>query len=203
MSETSMEDQHPTIHVDPSGDLNLIAECPNPEEDEPVTKTFVVSAKVMCLASPVWKAMFDPSGPWAKRSSGTEGVKMLEDDPDALLILLDAAHLNFDHVPKAVNFDQLLHLAILCDKYDTFRLVGPWISEWIGGQELLRPVYNPGNEAWLFISWSFGREGIYNNLSKHLVSTLSIDDSGQCLSPAAKVLGENMPPGAIGEYLRP
>lgn len=102
-----MEDNSSTIFLDPSGDMRLITS----------TQEFVVSSKVMCLASRVWRAMCDPQGPWAKQSS--EGIFNLpEDDPDALLILLRIAHLQFSDLPDAiVVYEHLLQLAVLCDKY--------------------------------------------------------------------------------------
>lgn len=43
---------------------------------------------------------------------------MPEDDPDALLILLRIAHLQFSDLPDAlVVYEHFLQLAVLCDKY--------------------------------------------------------------------------------------
>ena len=100
-----MDDQPCTI-IDPSGDLRLHTD----------TQEFVVSSKVMCLASPVWRAMFDPQGPWAKQASDT--FNLPEDDPNALLIILRIAHLQFSELPDVlVVYEHLLQLAVLCDKY--------------------------------------------------------------------------------------
>lgn len=91
---------------------------------------FVVSSKVMCLASPVWRAMLDPQGHWAKQPSGV--FSLLEDDPDALLIILRIAHLQFSDLPDAlVIYKHLVQLAVLCDKYggtlsaNGFHRIGP------------------------------------------------------------------------------
>ena len=104
-------EEHSSIVLDPSGDVRLTTN----------THDFVVSSKVMCLASPVWRAMFDPQGPWAKQSSSSGGsiYSLAEDDPDALLILLQIAHLQFSDLPDAlVVYEHLLQLAVLCDKYE-------------------------------------------------------------------------------------
>lgn len=106
-----MED-HPSTVLDPLGDVRLTTS----------TQDFIVSSKVMCLASPVWRAMCDPQGLWAKQSSSssssTANVNLPEDDPDALLILLRIAHLQFSDLPDAlVVYRHLLQLAVLCDKY--------------------------------------------------------------------------------------
>ena len=100
-----MEDRS-SIVLDPSGDLQLSTD----------TQDFVVSSRAMCLASPVWRAMFDPHGHWAKQSSGV--VDLPEDDPDALLILLRIAHLQFSRLPEELaGYEHLLQLAVLCNKY--------------------------------------------------------------------------------------
>ena len=119
-----MEEQPLTIIVDPRGDLKLLVESEDKKTKR--TRIYVVSASVMCIASPVWCAMFDPEGRWAIASSNSkECFRMLEDDPDALLLLLDIAHLNFDRMPASLSFDRLLNVAILCDKYDIVKLVCP------------------------------------------------------------------------------
>ena len=100
-----MEDEPPTV-LDPSGDVHLRTDA----------QVFVVSSKVMCLASSVWRAMFDPQRPWAKQPPGV--YDMAEDDANALLIILRIAHLQFSDLPDAlVVYDHLLQLAVLCDKY--------------------------------------------------------------------------------------
>lgn len=100
-----MEDRSSTV-LDPSGDLQLSTD----------TQDFVVSSRAMCLASPVWRAMFDPHGHWTKQSSGVADLP--EDDPDALLILLRIAHLQFSRLPeKLADYEHLLQLAVLCNKY--------------------------------------------------------------------------------------
>lgn len=100
-----MEAQPCTV-LDPSGDLRLSTDA----------QDFVVSSKVMCLASPFWQAMFDPQGPWAKQSLGI--LTLPEDDPNALSIILRIAHLKFSDLPDAiVIYQDLLQLAVLCDKY--------------------------------------------------------------------------------------
>ena len=194
-----MENEQSIIHVDPSGDLRLIAERINENTKAKVTRTFLVSTKALCLASPVWKTMFDPQGPWARQNN--EGFKMLEDDPNALLILLDAAHLNFDCVPSSVDEEILFQLSVLCDKYDTIRLVRPWISDWLKDLPARSEFCDGKHGVRLFISWSFGYADPYNTLSKHLVSSITTDDSGQCLCAMDRAWGSNFPPGAAGKTI--
>ena len=70
--------------------------------------------------------MFDLAGGFmeAHQSNGNE-VYLADDDADALLLILQIAHLQFKKVPEFLEFEQLLHVAIVCDKYDTVGLVRP------------------------------------------------------------------------------
>lgn len=92
--------------------------------------TFRVSSKAMCLASPVWRVMLDPSGPFKEARPENDSVLFPEDDAQALQILLYIAHLQFHSIPETLSFTQLLNLAIICDKYDTARLLFPWFHKW-------------------------------------------------------------------------
>ena len=193
-----MDNQLPTIHLDPSGDLTLITEFEDSETETTFTRTYVASSQVLCLASPVWKVMFDPQGPWARQSSNTEGFKMYDDDPKALLILLDIAHLNFNRIPRTLTLEQLFQIAILCDKYDTVKLIQPWIKNWSHELQSRRPVNDPENLEWLFIAWSLGNEPIYETLFKKVV--LKMNASGRSDFDRVEMkMGEFVPPGAIGK----
>ena len=113
-----MEDQ-PCTTLDPSGDLRLHTD----------TQDFIVSSKAMCLASPVWRAMFDPQGPWPKQASDT--FKLPEDDPNALLIILRIAHLQFYELPDVLLvYEHLLQLAVFCDKYDIVLILDIFCYVW-------------------------------------------------------------------------
>ena len=192
-------DHNETVHVAPSGDLKLLVDYENEDSESTLSKIIVVSSTVLCLASPVWRAMFDPQGHFMEaKQSGSREVHLADDDPKALLILLDIAHLNFERVPSALSFDELLKVSVLCDKYDTVNLVHPWASNWI--QALCSSHLNPGFEEWLFIDWTFGEESAYKSLSVILVGSIKTDESGQVLNSEGNPLGQVMPPGAVGEY---
>ena len=117
-----MNDQCSTITLDPSGDLTIIAK----NRDETVTRSFTVSTKALCLASPHWNSMLNPLRPWARQNPDQDTFTLEEDDPDALVIILRIAHLQFEQVPRSIGYSHLLEIAIICDKYDTIKLVGPW-----------------------------------------------------------------------------
>ena len=115
-----MEDtKESTVHVDPSGNLTLIV---GPEDNQ---KTFTVSSAAMCLASPVWRAMLDPKGHFLEAHSSDRKVSFPDDNPEALLLLLNVIHLQFLKVPQTLPTEELYEVAVLCDKYDTVTVVRP------------------------------------------------------------------------------
>ena len=115
-----MEDiKESTVHVDPSGNLTLIV---GPEDNQ---KAFTVSSAAMCLASPVWRAMLDPKGHFLEAHSSDRKVSFPDDNPEALLLLLNVIHLQFLKVPQTLPTEELYEVAVLCDKYDTVTVVRP------------------------------------------------------------------------------
>ena len=125
-----MAEEMDPIYVDPSGQLKLSLRHEDPRTKITTMSKFVVSPHAMCLASPVWKASLDTEGPWARQRSTDKGLQIFDDDPEALLILLNIAHLQFLRVPTSLSFDQLFHVAVICDKYDIAELVLPWLKIW-------------------------------------------------------------------------
>ena len=191
-----MEPDDITVQIAPSGDLRLLVDCESGCEDSE-TRIYVVSSTVLCLASPVWKAIFDPQGHFleAKASTGSWEVHFAEDDPEALLVVLQIAHLQFQHLPETMNYQQLLSLAKICDKYDVVKLVRPWLSKW--KEETKALVIWFGFEQWLFIAWAFGDIKTYKTLADLLVFEVTCDDAGRCFR-SGKLLGNDLPPGSLG-----
>ena len=141
--------------------------------------------------------MFSPQGGFleANTSDGSREVRFAEDDPSALLLVLRIAHLQFRQIPATLNYKQLLNLALVCDKYDTVELVRPWLPRW--EKPLRQFAFEPNQEEWLFIAWTFGDTEIYKELASTIVSDSTTDEVGQCFR-SGRLLGNNMPPGAIG-----
>lgn len=198
------------IILAPNGDLRLSVDCSNDQkkraleldESKPFQKTLVVSSAVMCIASPVWDAMFGINGRFieAQRPSGPREVHLAEDDFDALRVILGIAHLQFKKVPKLLSYHQLLKIAIICDKYDTVGLVRPCLPRW--EKSASASAVDAGYEERLFVAWTFGCFSTYETLSRHLVLSCTIDILGESLALDGKLLGEMIPPGATGQYYR-
>jgi hypothetical protein len=186
-------DEREFVSLNDSGDRKLIV-----GQKEDGQRIYKVSSVAMSMASPVWKAMFNPTSGFLE-SNPDVPVEFPEDDPDALLILLWIAHLQFHEIPKSISFSWLTELAILCDKYDSVRLLQPFIEQWISPWALL--CLEPGYEAWLFIAWSFGCEQIFNLLAASLVLSIELDGEGRILNSGNELLVDHMPPGSIGKSI--
>ncbi len=136
---------NPSIKIDPAGDLDLHLTS----HDGPTV--FQVSSKAMSLASPVWRTMLDPKGPFRESKPNNGEVTFEDDDANALMILLLAAHLRFQELPQTLKYPQLLDLCVACDKYDCIELVRPWVPGWESSLKSLAD--KAGYEERLFIAW--------------------------------------------------
>jgi len=176
------------ISIDPYGDRTLIVG--NGENQ----KRFLVSSNAMRLASPVWRAMF--TGPY--REGTAIEIPFPDGNPDAFLITLRIAHLQFNNLPSSLDFQGLVNLALVCDVYDMVQIVRPFITKWI---EPLEPLAEKiGFEEWLLVAWTFSYPKIFERIASRLVLCASTNADGQCLNEKNKVLDDFMPPGIIGKF---
>jgi hypothetical protein len=166
-----------------------------------------VSSDALFLASPVWKKFLFP--PWVIQNTsdvvseiaaeiGMKEIDCSEDDGEALLVLLNIAHLNFAAVPSKLPYNTLFHLALLVDQYQCIKLVQPWLKEWMINEGRESRLH--GQEGWLFIAWVFGREDVFEALAMKLVPCLGIDSKGNFMRDLAYLRAEPMPDGIIGKY---
>jgi hypothetical protein len=157
------------VDVVPYGDLILEV------SSDAGTARFKVSSQVLCIASPVFRAMLGPSSSFKEAcelrasaiSSEPYVLQLGEDDPQALVVVLNALHLQGSKVPISISFQNLVDLAIICDKYDCAPGVTLWADVWT--EVWKKYALEPGFERWLFISWTFGIDEIFMSLSKKLI----------------------------------
>ena len=84
---------------------------------------------------------------------------------------------------------------MLCDKYDTVKLVRLWLERWLADSSYL--ALKDGQEVWLFGAWTFGREEIFNQLVRRLIRRRKPSLTHLHL-PCGTALGGYMLPGIIG-----
>ncbi|KAK3616282.1 hypothetical protein LTR56_026057 [Elasticomyces elasticus] len=126
-------------------------------------------------------------------------MEMQDDDPDALKIVLNIAHLRFEAVPQSLDFKQLLSLAILTDKYQATRVLRPWIANWT--MDLTRFVGKPGYEECAWIAWEFGLEVEFEHIVTYLILHAKVDHEGSCLVDDEYLESKQLPSGLIESIL--
>jgi len=173
------------VQFDPDGDVILVI----PSQAQERTARFQVSSHSLCLASSVFRTILGANACFEKgnalryraTSSPPIDITLEDDEPKALALLLRIVHHQYDWVPRTLDDDQLYQVAILCDKYDMQQVLGLYLDQWIpmdteaGGKI--------SGDRWLFISYVFGREDLFMQLSKELILTSTVDTGGSLLSP--------------------
>ncbi|MCJ1451270.1 hypothetical protein MMC28_001606 [Mycoblastus sanguinarius] len=185
------ENEDSTAYVDSSGNLRLDVGANQ--------RVFFVSSSAMCLASPVWRAMFNPQGHFLEAHSVEQKASFPEDDPTAFLLLLQIAHLQFSKIPKVLRTKQLFDIAVLCDKYDTVGLVRLWLQNWISNAQSTES--EPGFEGeWLMIAWTFGKQDLFQRIMSRLSLQCSSLESGQLFTKDGTLIGGNLIPSIAGKH---
>ncbi|XEV04586.1 hypothetical protein FSHL1_009873 [Fusarium sambucinum] len=140
---------------------------PYDEYGNPTEIKFRVSAKHLCLASPVFRKMlkgdFQESIP---NDDGLLEIKTKDWNAQALLILLDIIHGHHLKVHKSLELHTIAHIGILIDYYDCFEIVEAFSDHWLWSLAPFFPYKWPTLEnsinsfgetevLLLFIAWSF------------------------------------------------
>lgn len=130
------------IDADPAGDLVLVIGSGE------IQRCIRASSKVLSLASPVLAAMFRPgrfSEGAALSSSNPPEIYLPEDDPEAVTKFCHLVHFREYHGKQSgPSFDQIMNMALFCDKYDAGLAFNPWSEIWLqpSGSETPRDYGN-------------------------------------------------------------
>lgn len=190
-TETPDSPAIPIIDIVPHGDmiLNVNSEA-----------KFKVSSVVLCLASPVFRAMLGPNSDFKEactlRETRTEPYTLLLEDRyyNTFSVLLYAIHLQSDKVTRPLNTTTMRELAIICDKYDCSRAVKSWVPLW------MKFRVNSYVDL-LFEAWVFRINDVFTSATKRIIleghykafnEPFFVGD-GRILSPL-------IPDVVIGEY---
>ncbi|KAK0609256.1 hypothetical protein DIS24_g12375 [Lasiodiplodia hormozganensis] len=174
-------------YFDPNGDTRLLLKQPNGSPDK---KIFVVSYKTMCLVCDSWDRILNPTG-YSRETRHGHTISLPHDDWKALEIILNIAHLQFDLVPRKIDFHLLLEVAVLTEKYGATKIVRPWYRKWMKHNRKLGT--EPGHEEWLWITWAFGEDQKFEKLAMKLVLELEKLPDGRFARTSEVVLDPNDP----------
>ncbi|KAG5774826.1 hypothetical protein H9Q73_011494 [Fusarium xylarioides] len=101
------------------------------ENRDPNQVVFRVSAKHLCLASPVFRRMIQ--GQFKESEPNEQGlleIRTSEWDAEALLIILDIIHGHHSSVPKRPSLDVIAQIGIIVDYYDCLETVRIFFHHW-------------------------------------------------------------------------
>lgn len=195
------------ITIDAAGDLTLLVGTASSPRGQ---KRLLVSSHALRRVSPVWRAMLSPSGGWWQLKSAAAAKQLTlandnnnddddDDDVEALVVVLNVAHVRFRDLPSVLGFRQLVQLARVCGGYETVAAVRPFLPDWTKPFE--HAVLQPGYEEWLYVAWTFGFAQAFAAIARHLILHATVDDEGRCVNPAGKLLDGQFPPGILNNIL--
>ena len=182
-----------TLVIDPEGDLYMKLD----------TGSLKVSRKTLSLSSPVFLAMFGASSKFKETTDKTldhEGVQIVTFDDDnfeIMAILARIMHLQSDVVPSTLTFKQLYRVAVLCDKYDLKRCLGPWAGIWAA--PYLDCYARQGYEEWLFMSIVFRYGGLFKEVTRHIIINSELSEQGTLVATSGFDLSEGISSTILGE----
>jgi hypothetical protein len=180
--------------LDPLGDITLVATSPTEPE-----RHLRASCKTLCLASSVFKAMIGPDSSFSEKRSSR--INLVDDNFDALLLVLRAAHLRSRLIPFNISAEKLFHIAVVCDKYDLTDSVTPWAEIWI--RNFKDVAQTSRYDRWLRISWVFQRATIFEKVTRRLILETEFDLAGNLVTEGGESFAEGIPDTVIGTVVLP
>ena len=160
-----MPTQDAKIDADPAGDLMLVV---GSSDDQRFIRA---SSKVLGLASPVLAAMFSPgrfSEGTALSSSNPPETHLPEDDPNALAMFCLLVHFREYHGKQpAPSFNQLVNMALFCDKYDAGLALNPWSELWLQPQSGIE--ISGGYQNVLALAYAFDNQEAFWTSSRSMM----------------------------------
>ncbi|KAB5575383.1 hypothetical protein GE09DRAFT_1281274 [Coniochaeta sp. 2T2.1] len=108
--------------LDPEGDAVIVLD----NQQTGFQEKYLVSSKILSLASPVFTKMFSQKfSEGAKvRNGEVPSIDLEEDDAEMMGIILNILHYRLEDIPRDIETLPLAILAMLSDKYDCERALG-------------------------------------------------------------------------------
>ena len=128
-----------------------------------------VSSKHLRLASAIFGPMPQPSpqkNPELHLTDHAE-LQLPDDNPAALLILLNAIHGKWRQVPHTIDLPILLEISILVDKYELLEIAEVLLDRWWPAVETTIPqAWNDDLLPWMCISSVFQKPEIWRQVTR-------------------------------------
>ncbi len=129
------------LKLDPEGDA--IFAIKHTASDSEETRKFLVSSRVLSLASPVFCKMFSPQHREGTQVRNGEFpfINLEEDDGKAMETILRILHFQSDTISLYLSPAELAKISVHSDKYDCRRALKGRVSEWWHTNKLNRLLY--------------------------------------------------------------
>lgn len=172
-----------TTHtICPNGDIVLSLTTSNPP-----TK-LLVSSTHLIHASPYYRALL--TGPFREahdlHTNGSVKITLSEDNPDAMLAIMNAVHGRFFAVPgRRINLELLKDIAVLVDRYELFESVSTLLNTWVTTVRVGDPRASLRDVAkwFLCVTWAFNMSDGFRFATKELILDTGVDVNldGTCI----------------------
>jgi hypothetical protein len=211
-----------TVDICPDGDTEIILET------DAVHATYTVSSHILRANSLYFREYLGPESEFANffecvrqtaepQTTGPESTETAEKppttqdrykfltnkhhDPTALAAVLRIFHAQTEHLPTTVQFSALLQFAVVCEDYKCAAATEPWAKMWM--EQWWSYAEKPVMEDWLYISWVFGVENIFQRLTRKFAGTGIIENgelviADQCEPKSTRKLGNYVPAEVTG-----
>ncbi|KAK4214698.1 hypothetical protein QBC37DRAFT_313970 [Rhypophila decipiens] len=171
----------PIFEIDPVGEVLIVVPPPSSDSGQPATLyhhdgiRIKVSAKHLCMASPVFKAKlshFHPST--ATQPDGRIHLRLATGlDPKAVYLVFSALHpgLPTRRLPKQLDsIETLAQVAVVVDRLGLLDSVEVYAERWIN--RLWKGAvgkYSSDWALWVYVASVFGREDIFEAASRKVI----------------------------------
>jgi len=170
------------------------------------SKRYLIYSSVLCSTSSVFRVMLGKHSKFAeavalresrKRDDDEPIVVPLEgDDPAMMGFILQALHGKNKKVPRKITIGQLTRIAVICDKYGLHEALQVIAGTW---SENLKAKVKTHPEEWLLISWVFGPEEIFTEVSRDMIlNGTAYQADGLVFSEERRALAECIPSAVTG-----
>jgi hypothetical protein len=163
----------------------------------------VVCSKSLSRASRRFKKLLhDKWQPSAKSTTRTQNlvVKLPEDDPIGLKVLLNIIHGEYD--PSTSTSTSTISLVLLhrilavSEKYNMSHLIRPWVNNWF--QPYASLAQKPTNNLrLLMVAWMVGAIDVFRRVVKIIYQECEVDYEGQLLDIQKNPLADIIEPQDI------
>lgn len=156
---------------------------------------YKVSPYILCLASPVFRAMLTGNFSEAMKDE----IELEDDDPEALLIALRIAHLKHNEVDRTLSLSTLVNVATICDKYDAVTVCRPFVDGWVQQWLPASTSTSTGPCESIWPAWVFGYDRQFISIVDGLRLTFTLNDLGHAEWAGHRLTDMMMPPGLVGK----